>query len=178
VGETRYSLGVVVEGSGDLWLLTKDRVGNFYLDEMFYGEFEHTIDRKGRVIIPAKFRQTLRAKEIETLFLTRGLDVCLLLLPEPEWRTLEVRLKEVSFTKAVGRTFNRLFFSGATEVRPDGLGRVLIPKNLKEFAQIKQDVVIVGISNRIEIWAKDKWQEYYDSSRQRYEQAAEDVMPE
>ena len=145
---------------------------------MFYGEHEHTIDRKGRLIIPAKFRQALKEHNVKTLFLTRGLDGCLFVFPESEWRVAEGRFKQVPFTKGEGRKFNRLFFSGAAEVSVDGLGRLLVPKNLKEFAQIKQDVVIVGVSNRMEVWAKEKWQAFYDSSRQSFEEVAERVMLE
>ena len=145
---------------------------------MFYGEYEHTIDRKGRVIVPAKFRQALKDQKITALFLTRGLDGCLFLFPEPEWRVAESRFKQVPFTKGEGRKFNRLFFSGATEVVIDGLGRLLVPKTLKEFAHIKQDVVVVGVSSRMEVWAKERWQAFYDSSRQSFEEVAERVMLE
>ena len=144
---------------------------------MFYGEYEHAIDRKGRVIIPSKFRQQLRAQSIETLFLTRGLDGCLFLFPEAEWRAMEAQFKQVPIVKADGRKFNRMFFSGAVEVKPDGLGRVLLPKILKEFAQIKQDVMMVGVSSRMEVWAKEKWQEFYNTSRQHFEDVAEKVLP-
>jgi MraZ protein len=145
---------------------------------MFYGEYEHAIDRKGRLIVPAKFRQALKDHNEKALFLTRGLDSCLFLFPESVWRTIEGRFKQMSFTKAESRKFNRLFFSGATEVSPDGLGRLLMPRHLKEFAQIKQDVVIVGVSNRIEVWSKEKWQAFYESSRQSFEEVAERVMLE
>ncbi len=145
---------------------------------MFYGEFEHTIDGKGRLIIPAKFRQHLQAEQIKLLFLTRGLDQCLFLFPESEWRVAESRFKQVPFTKSEGRRFNRLFFSGASEVEVDNLGRILVPKHLKEFAQIKDDVVVVGVSNRIEIWAKTKWQAFYNSSRESFEDLAERVLLE
>lgn len=145
---------------------------------MFYGEYEHTIDRKGRLIIPAKFRQALKDQGSKALFLTRGLDGCLFLFPEAEWRQAEARFKQIPFTKSEGRKFNRLFFSGAAEVDVDGLGRLLVPKTLKDFAQIKQDVVVVGVSNRIEIWAKEKWQAFYESSRQSFEEVAERVMLE
>ena len=145
---------------------------------MFYGEYEHTIDRKGRLIVPAKFRQALKTQEVKSLFLTRGLDGCLFLFPEAEWRTAESRFKQIPFTKAEGRKFNRLFFSGAVEVVIDRLGRLLIPRTLKEFAQIKQDVVVVGVSNRMEVWAKEKWQAFYESSRQSFEEVAERVMLE
>ena len=145
---------------------------------MFYGEFEHTIDRKGRLIVPAKFRQSLKEHDVKSLFLTRGLDGCLFLFPEGEWRLAESRFKQIPFTKAEGRKFNRLFFSGAAEVTVDRLGRLLVPKSLKEFAHMKQDVVIVGVSNRMEIWSKEIWHAFYESSRQSFEEVAERVMVE
>ena len=145
---------------------------------MFYGEYEHTIDRKGRLIIPAKCRQALEDHDVKRLFLTRGLDGCLFLFPESEWRLAENRFKQIPFTKAEGRKFNRLFFSGAAEVIVDGLGRMLVPKTLKDFAEIKEDVVIVGVSNRMEVWAKEKWKAFYESSRQGFEGVAERVMLE
>ena len=127
---------------------------------MFYGEYEHTIDRKGRLIVPAKFRQALKEHEVQKLFLTRGLDGCLFLFSESEWRVAENRFKQIPFTKGEGRKFNRLFFSGAVEQTIDSLGRLLVPKHLKEFAQIKENVVIVGVSTRMEVWAKEKWQAF------------------
>ena len=145
---------------------------------MFYGEFEHTIDRKGRLIVPAKFRQALKEHDVTALFLTRGLDGCLFLFPESEWRLVESRFKQIPFTKAEGRKFNRMFFSGAVEVSVDGLGRILVPKPLKEFAGIKEDVVIVGISSRMEVWSRERWQAFYETSRQSFEEVAERVMLE
>lgn len=145
---------------------------------MFYGEYEHAIDRKGRLIVPAKFRQALHEHDVKNLFLTRGLDGCLFLFPEAEWRLVEARFKQIPFTKGEGRKFNRLFFSGATAVSVDSLGRILVARSLKDFAQIKQDVVIVGVSNRMEIWAREKWQAYYESARQGFEDVAERVMLE
>ena len=145
---------------------------------MLYGEYEHAIDRKGRIIIPAKCRQALKDQKVKSLFLTRGLDDCLFLFPESEWRLAEGKFKQISFTKSEGRKFNRLFFSGAVEVTLDGLGRVLVPKSLKEFAHIKQDIVIVGVSSRMEVWAKEKWRAFYESSRQSFEEVAERVLLE
>ncbi len=143
---------------------------------MFYGEYLHSIDRKGRIILPAKFREAAKAHFIEKFFVTRGLDKCLFMFSEEEWRTQESKFKAISFTKQQSRTFNRLYFSGAVEIVSDKQGRILIPQYLKDFAQIKRDVVIVGVSNRIEIWAKDKWQEFYGSSRQSFEEIAEKLM--
>ena len=143
---------------------------------MFYGEFEHSIDRKGRLILPAKFRDAAKGHFIEKFFVTRGLDKCLFMLAEEEWRTQETKFKAIPFTIQQARTFNRLYFSGAIDVVPDRQGRILLPQYLKDFAEIKRDVVIVGVSNRIEIWAKDCWQEFYGNSRQSFEEIAEKLM--
>lgn len=143
---------------------------------MFYGEYIHTIDRKGRLILPSKFREVAKNNFIEKFFVTRGLDKCLFMFSEEEWRSQETKFKSISFTKQQARTFNRLYFSGAVEVLSDKQGRILLPQYLKDFGQIKKDVVIVGVSNRIEIWAKDKWEEFYGNSRQSFEEIAEKLM--
>ncbi len=145
---------------------------------MFYGEYLHSIDRKGRLILPAKFREVAKSHFIERFFVTRGLDNCLFMFSEEEWRTQENKLKAISFTRQQARTFNRLYFSGAVEVTFDAQGRILLPQYLKDFAQIKREVVIVGLANRIEIWAKDKWEEFYGTFRQSYEEIAEKLMEE
>jgi len=143
---------------------------------MFYGEFEHSIDRKGRLILPAKFREVAKAQFVEKFFVTRGLDKCLFMFSEEEWRSQENKFKTMSFTKQQSRTFNRLLFSGAQEVAFDKQGRILLPQYLKDFADIKKDVMIVGVSNRIEIWAKDAWNDFYKNSRQSFEEIAEKLM--
>ncbi|MFC1675320.1 division/cell wall cluster transcriptional repressor MraZ [Candidatus Omnitrophota bacterium] len=143
---------------------------------MFYGEYFHSIDRKGRIIMPAKFREAAKGNFIEKFFVTRGLDGCLFMFSEEEWRSQEQKFKSISFTKQQSRTFNRLFFSGAVDVVPDGQGRILLPQYLKDFAHIKKEVVVVGVSSRIEIWANDKWQEFYDNSRQSFESIAQNLM--
>ncbi len=143
---------------------------------MFYGEYEHTIDRKGRIIIPSKFREVFKEHFVEKFYITRGLEKCLFVFAEEEWRLQEQRFKSMSFTKAQARQFNRLYFSGATDVTCDKQGRVLIPQYLKEYAGMKRDVVIVGVSNRIEIWAKDEWKKYYESASLEYEKTAEDLF--
>jgi MraZ protein len=143
---------------------------------MFYGEFTHSIDRKGRLILPAKFREIAKNQFVEKFFVTRGLDKCLFMFSEEEWRSQENKFKTMSFTKQQSRTFNRLLFSGAVEVSFDKQGRILVPQYLKDFAEIKRDVMIVGVSNRIEIWAKDKWHDFYANSRQSFEEIAEKLM--
>lgn len=143
---------------------------------MFYGEYEHSIDRKGRLIIPSKFRQAFKENLVERFFVTRGLDGCLFLFAEDEWRTQEQKFKSMPFTKKGAREFNRLFFSGAIELTIDNQGRVLIPNYLKEFAGIKRDVMIVGVSNRIEVWSRERWKEFYDAHKESFEELAEKLV--
>ena len=143
---------------------------------MFYGEYEHTLDKKSRFIIPAKFREAIKDNNTKNFYITRGLDSCLFLFTEEEWRRQEQRFKSQSFTKSAARHFNRLFFSGASEIVCDAQGRVLIPHYLKEFAQIERDIVVIGVSNRIEIWGKDKWKAFYANTREHFEETAEKLM--
>lgn len=140
---------------------------------MFYGEHDHTIDRKGRLIIPSKFREAMKEHYVDTLVVTRGLDQCLFLFPEDEWKAQEQRFRSMPFTKAQARQFNRLYFSGAVELACDRQGRILIPPYLKEFAGIQRDVVLVGVSSRIEIWAKERWRTFYESAKGTFEEIAE-----
>ena len=143
---------------------------------MFYGEYLHTIDRKGRLILPAKIRDSASGNFIDKFFITRGLDGCLFMFAEEEWRLQEQKFKSLPITKQQARTFNRLYFSGAVEVTADKQGRILIPQFLKDFAGIRRDVMIVGVSSRIEIWSKDKWQEFYGSNQPVFEEIAEQLM--
>jgi MraZ protein len=143
---------------------------------MFYGEYFHSIDRKGRLILPAKFRETAKAYFIEKFFVTRGLDGCLFMFAEEEWRTQENKFKSVSFVKAESRKFNRLYFSGAIDVTFDAQGRILLPQYLKDFAQLKKEVAVIGVANRIEIWSKDRWSEFYGNSKQSFEEIAERLI--
>jgi len=143
---------------------------------MFYGEYLHSIDRKGRLILPARFRDAAKTNFIDKFFLTRGLDKCLFMFSEEEWRQQENKFKSVSFTKQESRAFNRLYFSGAVEITPDKQGRILLPQYLKDFAEIKKDVVIVGVSNRVEIWSRDKWQAFFGNSQKSFEEIAEKLI--
>ncbi len=143
---------------------------------MFYGEYEHNIDRKGRLIIPSKLRQVFKEHYVEKFYITRGLDGCLFLFTEDEWKTQEQKFKAMSFTKKEARKFNRMYFSGACELTCDKQGRILMPTYLKQFANIKRDVMIVGVSNRIEVWAKERWLEFYESNKETFEETAERLM--
>jgi len=143
---------------------------------MFYGEFEHRLDKKGRIIIPSGFREASKENYVEKFFITRGLDNCLFMFPEEEWKLQESKFKSLSFTKRETRKFNRLFFSGAVEASPDRQGRILIPSFLKSYAGIKKDIMIVGVSSRIEIWSKEKWEDFYNSSKESFEDIAEKLL--
>lgn len=143
---------------------------------MFYGEYVHSIDNKGRLILPSKLRESARNNFIEKFYITRGLDTCLFMFGEEEWKAVEQKFKSMSFTKQDSRKFNRFYFSGAVEIIPDKQGRILLPTYLKDFAGIKKDVVIIGVSNRIEIWAKDRWQEFYKSNLESFEETAEKLI--
>jgi MraZ protein len=143
---------------------------------MFYGEYDHSIDRKGRLILPARFREIAKENGIERFFLTRGLDKCIFMFSEDEWRSQEQKFKNLSFTKQETRSFNRMFFSGAGDVIPDRQGRFIIPQYLKDYAGIKRDTRIVGVANRIEIWDVGTWTEFYTNSRNSFESVAEKMI--
>lgn len=136
---------------------------------MFIGEYHHTLDTKGRLIIPVKFRSSLG----DICIATRGLDHCLFLFPFSEWCSLEQKLGNLPLTKAEARAFSRFFFSGATECEFDAQGRILIPPSLRDYASISREVVIIGVSSRIEIWAKELWLEYFEKAEKTYEEIAE-----
>ena len=143
---------------------------------MFYGQYEHSLDAKDRVIIPSKFREIFKEHYAERFFITRGLDQCLFVFPEEEWKNQERRFHETSITREDARKFNRLYFSGASEVVCDKQGRILIPSYLKDYAAIKQDVVIIGVSARIEIWSKEKWGEFFKNNLGSFETLAEKLI--
>lgn len=139
---------------------------------MFMGEYQHSVDAKGRLIVPAKFRDALG----ETFVVTRGLDNCLFGYPMNEWRKLEEKLKGLPMTKKDTRAFARFFFSGATEVEIDKQGRINIPTTLMQYAHLVKECVVLGVSNRIEIWAKDAWEVYFSESEQSFNEIAENMI--
>ena len=139
---------------------------------MFMGEYLHTIDGKGRVIIPAKFREALG----ERFVATKGLDHCLFVYPMSEWTTLEQKLRTLPFTQQDVRAFVRFFFSGATECDVDKQGRILLPANLREYAQLLKDIVLVGVSTRVEIWSQALWADYSREAENAYAGAAESLV--
>lgn len=121
---------------------------------MFMGEFDHTTDPKGRLIVPSKFREELG----DTFVVTKGLDGCLLAYAKTEWDRVTTGLRELSLVDKNGRQFIRFFFAGAAEIEMDKQGRILIPEKLREFAGITKEVVSVGADNKLEIWSKDRYE--------------------
>ena len=136
---------------------------------LFIGEYQHTIDSKGRVIMPVKFREALGSKFV----LTKGLDSCLFVYPNEEWINFEKKLRSLPLTSRDARAFIRFFFAGACECELDKQGRILIPGNLREYAGLEKDLVIIGVSTRVEIWSKDKWDEYNNTSDLDHESIVE-----
>ncbi|MBD3208141.1 MAG: division/cell wall cluster transcriptional repressor MraZ [Candidatus Nealsonbacteria bacterium] len=123
---------------------------------MFIGEYSHTIDSKRRLAIPSNLRKNLGKKAV----LTRGIDSCLVLYPIKEWKELAKKLEALPTSKTDARGFVRLILSGAVDVSLDKLGRILIPDYLNEYAGLKKNVAVIGISNKIEIWDEEKWKNY------------------
>ncbi len=120
---------------------------------MFMGEYNHTVDAKGRVIVPSKFREQLG----EEFVVTKGLDGCLFVYENSEWKALEEKLHTLPLTNANARKFSRFFLAGATTCEVDKQGRILLPAVLRDFAKIEKEAVLVGVGSRIEIWSKESW---------------------
>lgn len=127
---------------------------------MFMGEYSHTIDAKGRLIIPSKLREELG----ENFVVTKGLDGCLFVYPMEEWNLLHDRLKSLPLTNPNTRRLNRFFLASASNGEMDKQGRALVPAVLRDFAKIEKDVVLLGVGNRIEIWDKGAWENESDYS--------------
>lgn len=127
---------------------------------MLIGEFEHSLDAKGRLIMPAKLREDIG----ERFVVTKGLDGCLFAFSLTEWTNFEEKLKTLPLSNKNSREFTRFFLSGATECEIDKQGRFLIPNNLRQAANLEKEVIIIGVGTRIEIWNKDKWKSYSNDS--------------
>ena len=120
---------------------------------MFMGEYNHTIDSKGGLIVPSKFREALG----DEFVVTKGLDGCLFVFPMEEWNVFTQKLHDLPLTKKEARQFSRFFLAGAASCEVDRQGRILLPAVLRDFAQLDKEAVLVGVSSRIEIWSKTKW---------------------
>ena len=125
---------------------------------MFFGEFEHSIDSKGRLTIPARFKEALAGG----IVVTRGLDGCLWAFTRDEWKKISEKIASLTVTNVEARRFTRFMFSSASESIPDRNGRIIIPQKLMEYAQIDREVIVAGIMNKIEIWNPARWNEEQD----------------
>ena len=141
---------------------------------MFIGEYHHTIDEKGRIIIPAKFREELG----ESFIITRGIENCLFVYSEENWAQITNKLNSLPFTKKDARTFNRFFMSGATDVELDKQGRVNISRPLIDYANLLKDCVIIGTGDRLEVWSQESWESFFDSTKDSMSDIAENLFNE
>ncbi len=138
---------------------------------MFIGEYTHTIDEKGRMNMPAKFRRDLSGGVV----ITRGLDGCLFVYPKSEWDPTAEKLSKLSISKRSSRAFARLMLAGAWDAELDAQGRVMLPEYLREYASVKKHVVVAGLYNRIEIWDEDAWRQYRTKTEAESDDIAESL---
>lgn len=139
---------------------------------MFRGRYEHAIDSKGRISIPSKFREILNKKYDDRLVIT-NFDHCLVAFPFEEWFTLEQKVNSLSLVKKEAKAFLRFFYSSAIDCTVDKQGRLLIPQTLRDYANLQKDVVLVGEGKKIEIWAKERWQEVVQKAQEDFEQISD-----
>ena len=140
-----------------MWENFQNRCITYYkIKSMLIGQYEHTIDAKKRLALPAKFRGELGDK----IIITRGIEGCLAVYTEAEWKIMSDKLSTLTISQAEARSFTRMILAGAMEVSLDKLGRILVPDYLKEYAGLKKNVVVCGLSNRLEIWDSEKWETY------------------
>lgn len=142
--------------------------------KMFIGEYHHTIDEKGRIIIPAKFREELG----DSFIITRGIENCLFVYSMENWNKICDKLNSLPFTKKDARVFNRFFMSGATNVELDKQGRVNISSPLIQYANISKECVIIGTGDRLEIWSQEDWDLFFNSSKDNMSDIAENLFNE
>lgn len=137
---------------------------------MFIGEYTHSIDNKGRVIMPSKFREGLGEK----FYVTKGMEGCVFVYDQEEWKRLEEKTRQLKLTSKKVRQFERIFYAPARDVEFDKQGRFVIPQNLREYAGITNEATIIGVSSRIEIWDKTRYEDYMDSPEMDYDSIIED----
>ena len=152
---------VAVVDSGEKWGII-----------MLMGEFYHTIDEKGRLIIPSKFREELG----NNFIITRGLEECLFIYSMENWNKITSKLNSLPFTKRDARSFTRFFLSGATAAEFDKQGRTNITSPLVYYAELKKECVIIGVGDRLEIWSSEKWNNFYEENKENLSNIAENIF--
>lgn len=138
---------------------------------MFIGEYQHSIDEKGRMAVPAKFRAKLQQGAV----VTKGLDNCLVIYPRAEWEKLAEKLSSLPISQANTRAFSRLMLAGAMDIELDKQGRMIIPEYLRTFAELSKKVVLAGLYNRIEVWEAAKWEDYRSETEDASAEIAEQL---
>jgi MraZ protein len=136
---------------------------------MLLGEYKHTIDTKNRLSLPVKFRKELG----KTVVVTPGLDHCLFVFTQKEWKQISDHLSQFSILQADNRSFNRFMFGGASEAQLDSIGRILIPDHLREWAGLKQKATVIGVQSRLEVWDEDSWSKYKKNIESKADTLAE-----
>ena len=136
---------------------------------MFIGEYQHSVDSKGRVAIPAKFRASLKKGAV----VTRGLDNCLFLYPKKDWEELATKLASLPISQKAARAFTRLMLAGAMDVDIDKQGRINLPDYLKKYAKVKKNAIVAGLYNRLEIWDSKEWSKYKEGAEKDSSDIAE-----
>lgn len=139
---------------------------------MLMGEFHHNMDEKGRIIIPSKIREELG----ESIIVTRGLEDCLFIYSDKEWSKVVSKLKELPFTKKDARSFTRMFLSGATNAEFDKQGRIKIASPLIDYAELQKECVVIGVNDRLEIWAKEKWENFIEDASENLSDLADHLF--
>lgn len=138
---------------------------------MFIGEYQHNVDSKGRVSLPVRFRDEIS----KPFYITRGMEHCLFIYDQEEWKKMDEKIRGLRLTAKVARAFSRLFYAGAMEVGLDKQGRFVIPPHLRSFAEIEKEVVLIGVSDRIEVWSKEAWDSYMGSDSMNYDDLTEEL---
>ena len=138
---------------------------------MFIGEYSHSIDNKGRMAVPVKFRKILKKGAI----VTRGLDNCLFVYTQEEWKKMVEKISQLPLDQQKSRAFARLMLAGAMDVQLDFQGRILIPEYLRKFATIKKETIVAGLYSRLEIWDKNSWEKYQAATEKDSVKIAEEL---
>ncbi|WP_237036454.1 division/cell wall cluster transcriptional repressor MraZ [Mediannikoviicoccus vaginalis] len=138
---------------------------------MFIGEYQHNLDTKGRITMPSKFREELG----KTFYITKGMDGCLFVFPEDQWIEMDKKINALRLSRKDARGIARLFYAGAIDVSLDKMGRVLLPGNLRQYASLEKEAIIIGVSSRVEIWDKDRWQSYNNDDDFNYDMLTESM---
>lgn len=132
---------------------------------MLIGEYQHNIDAKGRVFMPAKFREELG----ENFLVTKGIGKCLFVFSLEEWKTFADKLKQIPMTDTSSQSFIRMLFASACECGPDKQGRILLPQRLRDFAEMEKEAVAIGVGSRAELWSAENWAKYNEGAYEDYE---------